>query len=49
MSREVSSRCRQLTINPSNDRNELSLAINEVDTTCDVAPDWAFRKRTKNS
>ena len=24
-------------INPSNDRNELSLAINEVDTTCDVA------------
>jgi len=24
-------------INPSNDRNELSLAINEVDTTCDVS------------
>jgi serine/threonine-protein kinase HipA len=24
-------------LNPSNDRNELSLAINEVDTTCDVS------------
>jgi len=24
-------------VNPSNDRNELSLAINEVDTTCDVS------------
>ena len=24
-------------INPTNDRNELTLAINEVDTTCDVA------------
>ncbi len=24
-------------INPSNDRNDLSLAINEVDTTCDVS------------
>src|SRR5216684_4090974 len=24
-------------INPSNERNELSLAINEVDTTCDVS------------
>ena len=24
-------------INPSNDRNELSLAINEVDTVCDVS------------
>jgi serine/threonine-protein kinase HipA len=24
-------------INPSNDRNELALAINEVDTTCDVS------------
>jgi serine/threonine-protein kinase HipA len=24
-------------INPSNDRNELSLAINEVDTTCDIS------------
>ena len=24
-------------INPSNDRNQLTLAINEVDTTCDVS------------
>ena len=24
-------------VNPSNDRNELSLAINEVDTVCDVS------------